>query len=267
MADIYIAGLGIRSVAQVTRETEHAFRRCRAILFVDGGIATEDWLRTLCPVVRPLYGESYAEGGARRAAYRHMAAEVIGAALDTAPVAFAMHGHAIVGAAAPQLIKRAADALGLSVEVLPGISAADCLFADLMFDPVAKGVQMYEATDLLLRRRPLQPDVPLILWQVGTVESCLHTAHAARPERFARLTAYLLTFYPADHPATAVFSSPHPLAPSAIDSFPLSDLGARAAHLHAGTTLFVPPHGERPITDTELLALLESAAHLDRISR
>ena len=175
MPDIYIAGLGIRSVAQVTRETEEALRQCREILFVDGGIATEKWLSTLCETVTPLYHESYAEGGARRSAYHSMAARVVDAARSRPPVAFAMHGHAIVGTTAPQLIVKAAEALGLTVEVLPGISALDSLFADLMFDPVAEGAQMFEATDMLLRRRPIQNDLPLILWQVGNVESCLHT--------------------------------------------------------------------------------------------
>lgn len=266
MADIYIAGLGIRSVAQVTRETEHAFRRCREILFVDGGLATAEWLGTLGPEVTPLYSESYAEAGARRMGYRTMAARVVSAALDHPPVAFAMHGHPMVGASAPQLIVAAAEALDLRVDVLPGISALDSLSADLRFDPVANGLQMFEATDMLLRRRPIQTDLPLILWQVGNVESCLHTARPSRPERFERLEAYLRTFYPAEHSATAVFSSQHPLAPAAIETFAIGAFQAAAPHLHAGVTVFIPALGQRPIVDAELLGLLESAEHLRRIA-
>ncbi|MEO0388570.1 MAG: SAM-dependent methyltransferase [Pseudomonadota bacterium] len=266
MPEIYLAGLGIRSVAQVTRETEAALRLCREILFLDTGLATEAWLSSLGPQVTALYGESYAETGARRSAYHHMAARVVAAALDHPPVAFAVHGHPIVGVMAPQLIAHAARPLGLEVEVLPAVSTLDCLFADLLFDPVAEGLQMFEATDMLLRRRPVQTDLALILWQVGTVESCLHTQNAPRPERFLRLRDYLLQFYPRDHPATAVFASPHPLLPAETDTFPLQALSDMAERLHPGITLFIGPVGRRPVTDTALLALLENVEHLRRIT-
>jgi hypothetical protein len=38
--------------------------------------------------------------------------------------------------------------------MLPGISAEDCLFADLGIDPGIYGCQSYEATDFLANGRP-----------------------------------------------------------------------------------------------------------------
>lgn len=58
---------------------------------------------------------------------------------------------------------------GYRAKMLPGISAEDCLFADLGVDPATPGCLTYEATDLLLRKRPLNLSSHLVLWQVGAV--------------------------------------------------------------------------------------------------
>ena len=140
-------------------------------------------------------------------AYEHMAARVVEAALDHPPVTFAIHGHPLVAAHPPFLVLELAKALELAVEVLPGISAIDTILADLRLDPVVHGVQMYEATDLLLRRRPLQPDVPAIIWQIGPLETALHSDRVSKPERFTRFVGHLRQFYPARHEVVAIYCS------------------------------------------------------------
>jgi hypothetical protein len=262
MTAIYIAGLGLQTVAQITREVETAIRASREVLFLDTGVATKQFLATLCPRVTPLYEESYAEARPRVNAYEHMAARVVEAALDHPPVTFAIHGHPLIAAHPPFLVLELAHALGLAVEVLPGISAIDALLADLRLDPVVHGVQMYEATDLLLRRRPLQPDVPAIIWQIGPIETCLHSMRVSRPGRFARFIAHLSLYYPPRHEVVAIYCSPHPILKPAIFRFALEDMGQYAAEIHSGFTLYVPPADSRPIQDYDLLAKLYSVEHL-----
>src|SRR3712207_7666258 len=58
-----------------------------------------------------------------------------------------------------------------------------------------------------LRRRPLLPDVPCILWQIGAVETVLHSTAPSTQARFRRLQDHLGEFYPEDHEVRAVFSS------------------------------------------------------------
>ena len=199
VADIYIVGLGVLNVDQLTREVERVIRRSNEVLYVDTGVATRAHLASLCPRVTSLFESSYEESSHRLNAYHHMAARVLDAALDHPPVTFAIHGHPIVGVYAPFLIRDMAGLLNLEVQVLPGISAMDCLFAELMVDPCVTGMQMYEATDLLLRRRPLQPDVPALIWQIGCVETTLHTMRVSNPEALraaARSPAALLPSRP-----------------------------------------------------------------------
>jgi hypothetical protein len=267
MTALYIAGLGLQTVAQITREVETAIRQSREVLFLDTGVATRPFLETLCPRLTPLYEQSYFEGRPRVSAYEHMAARVMDAALDHPPVTFAIHGHPLIAAHPPFLILELAHALELPVTVLPGISAIDAILADLRLDPVVHGVQMYEATDLLLRRRPLLPDVPAIIWQIGPIETCLHSMRVSRPERFARFIAHLQQYYPPQHEVVAIYCSPHPILPPAIFRFALEDMGQYAGEIHSGFTLYVPPAASRPIQDYDLLAKLYSMDHLRDITR
>jgi uncharacterized protein YabN with tetrapyrrole methylase and pyrophosphatase domain len=154
--------------------------------------------------------------------------------------------------------------LGLRVKIFPGISAMDCLFIDLKLDP-ARGLQIYEATDILLRRRPLQPDVPCLIWQIGAVESLLYSVATSRPERFSRIKNYLLEYYPSEHQVVAAYSSTFPLIPSLLTQFPLGEIEAYAQELHPGATLYIPPVGTHPIADHELLKELDRVSHLQKI--
>ena len=65
--------------------------------------------------------------------------------------------------------------------MLPGISAEDCLFADLGVDPAEAGCQSYEATRFLERRPAIEPRAALILWQIGVVGSANHSAEPVAP--------------------------------------------------------------------------------------
>jgi hypothetical protein len=267
MTDLYIAGLGLETVAQVTREVEQAIRESREVLYLDTGAATRQYLETLCPRVTPLFDESYREDRPRVSAYEHMAIRIIEAALDHPPVTFAIHGHPLVAAHPPFLVLEMARALRLRATVLPGISALDAIFADLRLDPVVHGIQMYEATDLLLRRRPLLNDVPAVIWQIGPLETALHSQRVSRPERFARFIEHLRRYYPARHQAVAIYCSPHPILPPRILRFAIEDMGEYAAEIHTGFTLYVPPSAGRPVVDRELATQLYSIDHLRKITR
>jgi hypothetical protein len=266
MTDIRIAGLGVQTVTHVTREVEQAIRESREVLYLDAGAATRQYLESLCPRVTPLI-ESYRDDCARVGAYEHIAIRVIEAALDHAPVTFAIHGHPFIAAHPPFLVLELARALDLRVEVLPGISSLDTLFADLRLDPVVHGIQMYEATDLLLRRRPLFNDVPAIIWQIGPLETALHSNRISKPERFERFVQHLRRYYPARHEAAAIYCSPHPLLPPDVMRFAIADMPRYAEAIHGGFTLYIPPSAGRPVVDRELAAQLYDVDHLRRIAQ
>jgi precorrin-6B methylase 1 len=266
MPDIFIIGLGIMNVDQLSREAIRAIGESNEVLYVDNGVGTQTFLEGLCPRVTSLFESSYEESGCRLGSYDQMAARVIASALEHPPVTFAMSGHPTVGAEAPFLIQALAKSLGLNVSVQPGISAMDCLFAELMIDPCQSGVQMFEATDLLLRKHSLIPEVPALIWQIGAVETRLHTTRRSKPRRFERFLRHVLQFYPSSHEAVAYFASQHPLMRSQILRFPLGNIGDHAAELHPGFTLYIPPRGQPRVMDADLMARVDHPSHLDDIT-
>lgn len=263
--DITIAGMGVSAVVQVTSQTEQRIRQCNEALFLDAGVGTAAFLQARCPRVTPLYG-LYQEGGSRRETYHRQTATVIEAALCRRPVIYLTHGHPMVFSYASTLIRDVAQALDLRVEVLPGISSMAALMADLWLDPATHGLQMFEATDILLRRRPLQPDVPALIWQVGNLETILYTTKNSGSDRLLRFRDWLLHFYPADHPITAYHAAPHPITVHQQWQFPLRALPEQAERLHPAITLFVPPCATRPIQDFELLQRVRDRNHLKKIT-
>ena len=91
-----------------------------------------------------------------------------------------------------------ARAEGFDAEMLPGVSAEDCLVADLGVDPAVNGMQSYEAGDFLRRRPATEPTTALVLWQIGVVGASTQSAHASAPA-LGELVALLLERYPAGH--------------------------------------------------------------------
>ena len=236
--DLYIVGLGIVSVRQITREVESAMRRSNEILYASDAIGIEDHLKTLCANVTEVYVSTLREGEERLSKYNRIAAIVIEAALDHPPVAFAVAGHPQVFVYPTQQILTVAEYLDLRVKVLPGISSFDCMIVDLRLDPGTRGVQMFEATGLLLQQRPLHPDVPCFLWQVGSVETRLFTRAPSAPGRLVRLQNHLMRYYPPAHKVKVIYSSSHPLAATSVLEFRIDELDLiRRAHTPRSNTV------------------------------
>jgi hypothetical protein len=76
---------------------------------------------------------------------------------------------------------RQARAAGFEAIMLPGISAEDCLFADLGIDPGRIGCQSFEATDFLVNRRKFDTSSHLILWQIGVIGDLSYDPHRQKP--------------------------------------------------------------------------------------
>jgi hypothetical protein len=99
------------------------------------------------------------------------------------------------------------------------------------------------------------------------VETGLFTTRRSVPERFRRLQAHLLEFYPPEHVLTSVRSSTFPLFPPDIEPFPLSDLPERLAASGATGTLFIPPVSLTPFADTELAEAVNDITHLRQVTQ
>jgi uncharacterized protein YabN with tetrapyrrole methylase and pyrophosphatase domain len=252
--DIGIVGTGIVGTHQLTREAEEVIRRSKRTFVIDSGYGIPEYLRTLCAEVTEL-GPLYEPGRNRIITYRKMAAVVVSAAVADAPVCLATYGHPWVYCYPTALIVRAGPLLGLHVEVFAGVSSLDTLLVDLGTD-IADGIQMYEATDLLLRRRPIQPDVTCVIWQPTIVGDPTYPSERYTTEQFLPLQEHLLQFYPADHEVVLVMTKTFPLARSVVQRLPLGDLASGLRSAPRVGTLYIPALSLRPVEDEELMDVM-----------
>ncbi|MEO9946319.1 MAG: SAM-dependent methyltransferase [Paraglaciecola sp.] len=140
---------------------------------------------------------------------------------------------------------------GFSVRMLPGISAEDCLVADLGLDPSRFGCQSYEATQFLFRRYSIDPHMLQIIWQIGCIAEFNHPKNKTEHPGLATLMEALLKFYPADHKVIIYEAATIPLVAPRIDEIPLNELGYIVPNTIS--TLVVPGLG-LPEYDTETMA-------------
>jgi hypothetical protein len=164
-------------------------------------------------------------------------------------VCAAFYGHPAVFVEPSHEAIRLARQEGFSARMLPGVSAEDCLFADLAVESQLFGWQSYEATDFLGMRRRFDPSAALILWQVGLLgERSVRKGMGCRPERLQRLTDVLRRSYPPRHPVILYEAAQFPIADPVIDRTTLASLPGK--QVAPATTLYIPPLPSRPMNRT-----------------
>jgi hypothetical protein len=261
--DVAIVGLGLSGIHQLTREAEETIRRSKHLFVTDTAEGVVDYLKTLCGKVTQLAVRREL-GLHRMLIYRRMASEVVSAALEESPVCFATYGHPTMYCYPTTLIQRAAQILDLRTVVLPGISSLDTLMSDLGIDPGVDGLQVYEATDILIRHRPLQPDVGCVIYQAPIVLEADNRLPGKQGHDNLRLfQSYLLKFYPPHHTALFVLSKTHPLLQSIAQRIRIDRLADVLSKNTNLGTLYIPPVHHRAIAEKELaerMTLHEQAA-------
>jgi uncharacterized protein YabN with tetrapyrrole methylase and pyrophosphatase domain len=236
---LVVVGVGLMLGHHATLETVAAIRRAEHVFHLVQNTAAETWVRRLNPRTSPL-GDCFQEGKPRDRSYAMMAARVVDAVRRGEQVCAVFYGHpGVLVSPAYQALTRARRE-GYPARMLPGISAEDCLFADLAIDPRGLGWQSFEATDFLLRRRRFDPTAALILWQVGVLgDADIRPKMQARPERLQLLVDALAPHYPRRQSVILYEAPEFPVSDPVIVRVPLRRLAEQ--RIYPQTTLYVPP--------------------------
>lgn len=241
----------------VTAETRSCLESADEVLHLAADPVADLWIARLNPRSRSLSG-LYEPGRERREMYAAIVEAVLARLRQGGQIGFALYGHPGVFAGPGHEAIRRARSEGFTARMLPAVSAEDCLFADLGVDPGASGCQSYDATDLLIRKRELDPSAALILWQVAIVGTFDYVPDGDL-SRLPRLIDYLERFYPPDHEVVCYAASPYPIAEPIIRRVQLSELAHVA--LPRLSLLYVPPAVER----TADLAMLEPSTQANAL--
>jgi uncharacterized protein YabN with tetrapyrrole methylase and pyrophosphatase domain len=237
-ADLTIVGSGIRALGQFTVEALAAIMAADKVwyLIVDEvGIAVVQALNPRCETLASLY----VEGGLRLRTYEQMADRILSSVRAGARTCAVFYGHPGVFVFPSHVAVEAARREGYVAELVPGVSAEDCLYADLGVDPGTTGWQSYEATDFLMHERAVELSAGLLLWQVGLVGRWDHSTAAVDHSALRMLTEKLHRFYPAGHEVVLYEAAVYPGSPTRKAVVRLD--GVPDSAVSAATTMYVPP--------------------------
>lgn len=202
---------------------------------------TERWIQSLNDNHRSLQ-PFYAQKGEvknRRDTYAQMVDAILNELRLDKNVVVALYGHPGVFACISHLAIAQAREEGYPADMLPGISAEACLWADLGIDPGHSGHQSYEATQFMLYQHTPNPKTHLLLWQIALAGEHTLTEFSTTRERLDILVAHLSQWYPLDHEVVIYEAANLPTQTPRVERLPLKNLPN--ARLEMISTLMIPP--------------------------
>ena len=233
-----IVGTGIRSVGQLTTESIVCIQRAEKVFYVVSEPIAETLIQRLNPSAESLQGY-YVHGKPRLQTYKEFVDRIMGSVRDGRRTCAVFYGHPGVFVLPSHAAVRQARSEGYEARMLPGISAEDCLFADLGVDPAASGCQVYDATDFVMHQRRLDPSCSIILWQIGVVGHWTFQQTGYANSGLPLLLEKLSQYYRPDHTVVVYEAAVLPGCEPVIQPVLLSQLPC--ARLSTGSTLYIPP--------------------------
>ncbi len=249
---LVVIGTGIKTVGQLTLEAISWMEMADSLLYVVGDPIAEAVIQRLNPKGAVSLAGYYEEGQPRIHAYNAMVEHILKCVREGELTVGAFYGHPGVFAYPSHESIRRARLEGYSAQMLPGISASDCLYSDLGVDPAVGGCQAYEATDFMMNSVIVDNSSQLILWQIGTLGDWTYKTRKYDTRAMPLLVRKLAQFYPISHVVTVYEAPIFPGVEPMIARIPLYSL--MQYPITAAMTLYVPPARPRTI-DPEMLRL------------
>ena len=230
-------GAGIRPGLHLTQESRSRIERADEVLYLLAELAPTSWIHELNPAARSLI-DIYRPGRDQREVYEELVETALESVRRGRYVCMVTYGNpAVFDDSCHEAVRRAREE-GYLAEMLPAISAIDCLFVDLGIDPGRVGLQLFEATQYLTSERAPDTSVPLVLWQISVVGGT-QTTNAVNRDGLRRLATRLAALYGEDHEVIVYEAAPFPVGRPTIEHVRVADLPE--AEIPGLSSLYVPP--------------------------
>lgn len=236
---LIVVGTGIRTVGHLTIEAIAWIKAADTVVYLVADPVAEEAVRALNPDNAMSLRGYYGEGVVRTQAYEAMIEHIMNCVRAGQRTCAAFYGHPGVFAYPSHESIRRARAEGYPARMLPGVSAEDCLFADLGVDPAVNGCMTIEASDFLLHDRVIDTSSALVLWQIGVVGDWTYRAEGYELSALPMLVAKLTALYGPAHEAFVYEAATLPGLPPRI--LPIALTHISPVYVNAGSTLYVPP--------------------------
>jgi uncharacterized protein YabN with tetrapyrrole methylase and pyrophosphatase domain len=231
-----VVGTGIKFLSQMTLEARTYIEKSDKVLFLLNNPALKQWIIETNKNSESL-DELYFSQESRLDSYHAITNYILGHLSHPMHLCVVMYGHPAVFSKPALDAVIEAKAQGYDAKILPGISAEDCLFADLLIDPGTCGSQSFESTDFLLYKRNFDPNSHLILWQPDVIGAQAHNQNGNTG--IGLLSERLGAFYPQDHEIIIYEAAQYPGLQPTIIKIKLHDLNTTT--LSSICTLYIKP--------------------------
>lgn len=242
-------GLGMTLGSHITPITKNHIENSDICFVAASDALVELWVLKMHPNVISLQ-DYYAENKSRKITYREMIDVMLKEVRAGKRVCGIFYGHPGVFAYVPhQAIKEIREE-GYKAVMEPGISAEDCLIADLGIDPGKYGCQQYETSQFMFYKRMIDPSAYLFLWQIGVAGDLSHGINITGKKHRSLLLQLLYKDYPEDHQVILYEAATLPIKDLRAETLKLCHLVD--AELKDYTTLVIPP-SQAMIKNTSLI--------------
>lgn len=241
VGELEVIGSGIEAVG-FTGADEARIRDADKVLYCVADPATKVWLNRLRPDALDLY-VLYDDAKARYVTYMQMTEAMLHYVRQGQSVAAVFYGHPGIFVLSTHRAIRIARREGHRATMRPAVSALDTLCADLGVDPSQPGMVMYEASDMLIRRRRPDTGLHLVLWQVGLIGELGYRRQGYINANFVLLLDYLEELYGADQEVVNYVGSRYPGVAPQIDRQTIASLRDPQvqARVTGISTFYLPP--------------------------
>lgn len=247
-------GLGMTLASHLTPLARSYIEQADVVFSGVSNSMVENWLRRMHGDVRSLQSY-YGEGKLRSQTYKEWVDLMMMEVRVGKKVCGAFYGHPGVFAWSPHKVIEVARAEGYEARMEPGISAEDCLYADIGIDPGSHGCQHFEVNQLVFFKRRIDPTAYLVIWQVAMIanESISKTD---TPGAYRQLLVERLSRdYPLDQEIMIYRAATLPIEQPRIRKVTVRDIAS--IPMTAEETVIVPP-AETLQRDEELIRKLEA---------
>jgi uncharacterized protein YabN with tetrapyrrole methylase and pyrophosphatase domain len=231
-------GIGMTLGSHLTPLAKSYIEKSDVVFAATSDGIIEMWLTRMHPDVRS-FQSLYREGKSRMETYREMVEAMLVEVRAGKRVCGAFYGHPGVFAWPPHKAVEIARQEGFAAHMEPGISAEDCLYADLGIDPGKVGCQHFETSQFMLYRRVVDTAGYLILWQVGVAGDQTLSRFKTGAAYRQVLVDLLSRTYPLDHEIIVYRAATLPTQQALIQRLPLASLPEAEVDMHM--TVVIPP--------------------------
>nr|6QZY_A Chain A, Peptide N-methyltransferase [Omphalotus olearius] len=252
-----IVGTGIESIGQMTLQALSYIEAAAKVFYCVIDPATEAFILTKNKNCVDLY-QYYDNGKSRLNTYTQMSELMVREVRKGLDVVGVFYGHPGVFVNPSHRALAIAKSEGYRARMLPGVSAEDCLFADLCIDPSNPGCLTYEASDFLIRDRPVSIHSHLVLFQVGCVGIADFNFTGFDNNKFGVLVDRLEQEYGAEHPVVHYIAAMMPHQDPVTDKYTVAQLREPEIAKRVGgvSTFYIPPKA-RKASNLDIIRRLE----------